>query len=61
MSLRPFVLVHAVKGSGNPWIAHVHRTNTAPTLPKALRRAQQIRRAGYLVWIEATGKPATRC
>jgi len=56
----PFIVAHAVKQEPKYFTVGVYRTNRRASLAAALKRAQEIRRAGYLVWIERSGRLATR-
>lgn len=50
-----FTVAHAVKRQRSTEWVHVYRTHHRARLATALRKVGQIRRAGYLVWIERTG------
>lgn len=55
-----FTVAHAVKGEQNPFGVQVYRAHQRASLKRALTKAIQISRAGYLVWVEHSGSRATR-
>jgi hypothetical protein len=61
MSRWQFTVAHAEPTSRTPSVyVRVYRTHRRAALRTALKKAVEIRRAGYLVWIERTGEIATR-
>jgi hypothetical protein len=55
-----FTVAHVFTGDPRRQTVNVYRVHRRTTLRAALMKAGQIRRAGYLVWIERTGSRATR-
>ena len=60
MSRWGYTVAHCQAGQRNPWVVRVCRTFRRASLLTAIKKAAQIRRAGYLAWVEKTGQEATR-
>lgn len=55
-----YTVAHCQRGQRNPWTVGVYRTHRRAALATAIKKAAQIRHAGYLAWVEKTGEMATQ-
>lgn len=60
MNRGAYTVAHALARQRNPWSIGVYRTHRRASLATAVKKAAQIRQAGYLAWVEKTGEMATR-